>query len=226
MRTLCSKRPRWQARNILPHRSYRTQRGTSPDLSLRSLCSLWLNHPGNFSTTDFTDKTWIQNRKKKSFFPSVPIRSYPWLHVFCGRLLHRVGQSMTSRRFSSQFKVFQGDSSQKKKSSSTGMEETPGIGSETRPRGPRGPSHFGCDDEGGCDGSRSGWAPPSQTNLERRPAPSHPVAVCSSDFCWPALLRIAWQTRQCAARQVYPTDSAYSAKSMTPYFSVFQAISV
>jgi hypothetical protein len=91
-------------------------------------------------------------------------------------------QPMTPCRFSSQFRPIQGNSSQKKKSSSTGVDETPGIGSETRPPGPRGQNRFGRSDEGGCDGFRSGRVAPGQTNLEKRPAPSHPVAVCSSDF--------------------------------------------
>jgi hypothetical protein len=78
--------------------------------------------------------------------------------------------------------VIQGDSSQKKKGSSTGMKETPGIGSETRPRGPRSRSRFGRSNEDGFDGSRSGGGARSQTNLERRPTPSQSVAVCSSDF--------------------------------------------
>jgi hypothetical protein len=59
-----------------------------------SICvDLWPGCPGRFSTTDFPDKTWIQNRKKKSFFPSVPIRPHPWLHAFRGLLPHRVGQT-------------------------------------------------------------------------------------------------------------------------------------
>src|ERR1700733_13745379 len=108
MRTLCcvwERGQEWQTGSISGHRltQMNTDRFNSDESvefkrmvfcqSVLVCVDLWPNHPGMFSTTDFPDKTWIQNRKKNPFFPSVPIRPDPWLYVFCGPLPARIGQT-------------------------------------------------------------------------------------------------------------------------------------